>query len=82
MAGSITAIADTICGYPLFFLLIGGGLFLFFYTGMVPLRYFRHALAELRRKQQAGGSNEISSVQALASVVAATVATLPEWLSQ
>ncbi|MBD5250575.1 MAG: alanine:cation symporter family protein [Barnesiella sp.] len=73
MAGSITAIADTICGYPLFFLLIGGGLFLFFYTGMVPLRYFRHALAELRRKQQAGGSNEISSVQALASVVAATV---------
>lgn len=73
MAGSITAIADTICGYPLFFLLIGGGLFLFFYTGMVPLRYFRHALAELRRKQQADGHDEISSVQALASVVAATV---------
>ncbi len=73
MTEYLSAVADTVCGYPLFFLLIGGGLFLFFYSGMVPVRRIGHAIAELRRKQSAGGDNEISSVQALASVVAATI---------
>lgn len=68
----LTNIADTVCGYPLFALLIGGGLFLFLYSGMVSLRHIPAAVKALRQKQSAG-SGEISSAQALASVVAATV---------
>ena len=74
MTETITGIADAICGYPLFFTLIGGGLFLFFYTGMIPLRRMGAALRELRtRGDGSSDSNQISSAQALASVVAATV---------
>lgn len=68
--------SEVLCGYPLFFLLIGGGLFLFLSSGAVSLRRLPAAVAELRRKPAApgGGANgQISSVQALASVVAATV---------
>ena len=68
----ITGIADTVCGYPLFIALIGGGLFLFFYSGMISLRRLPEALRALR-SSKSGGSGEISSAQALASVVAATV---------
>ncbi|MDE6488776.1 MAG: alanine:cation symporter family protein, partial [Paramuribaculum sp.] len=68
----ITGIADTLCGYPLFFTLIGGGVFLFFYSGMLSLRRLPHALSAIRSKQ-AAGEGEISSAQALVSVVAATV---------
>lgn len=70
---SIGDLADFLCGYPLFFLLIGGGLFLFIYSGFVSLRHLPAALRELRRKQSDGKGGEISSVQALVSVVAATV---------
>lgn len=74
MTETITGIADAICGYPLFFTLIGGGLFLFFYTGMIPLRRMGAALRELRTRGSGGNDgNQISSAQALASVVAATV---------
>ncbi len=74
MTETITSIADTICGYPLFFVLIGGGLFLFFYTGMIPLRRMGAALHELRTRESGGtDGNQISSAQALVSVVAATV---------
>lgn len=68
--------SEVLCGYPLFFLLIGGGLFLFISSGAVSLRRLPHAVAELRRKSAGSGSSasgQISSVQALASVVAATV---------
>lgn len=68
----ITEIADIICGYPLFIALIGGGLFLFLYSGMISLRKLPHSIKALRMKQSAG-HGEISSAQALASVVAATV---------
>ncbi len=68
----LTDIADTVCGYPLFALLIGGGLFLFLYSGMISLRRLPAAVRALRQKQSAG-SGEISSAQALVSVVAATV---------
>lgn len=68
----ITEIADVICGYPLFIALIGGGLFLFLYSGMISLRKLPHSIKALRMKQSAG-HGEISSAQALASVVAATV---------
>lgn len=66
--------AEVLCGYPLFILLIGGGLYLFLRSGAVSLRRLPAAMAELRRKPDAKTENgQISSVQALASVVAATV---------
>lgn len=68
----IIAVADYLCGYPLFFLLIGGGLYLLLSSGMVSLRRLPAALKELRRKSDAR-NGQISSAQALASVVAATV---------
>lgn len=68
----ITSVADAVCGIPLFLLLIGGGLFLFFASGFVSVRRLPAAIKALRTKQSAG-KGEISSAQALASVVAATV---------
>lgn len=68
----ITTIADFLCGYPLFFILIGGGLYLFLSSGLVSLRRLPAALSELRRKNNKG-EGHISSAQALASVIAATV---------
>lgn len=68
----IVEIADFLCGYPLFFLLIGGGLFLLVSSGFVSLRRLPWALRELRRKNEAR-NGQISSAQALASVIAATV---------
>lgn len=68
----LTLIADFLCGYPLFTLLIGGGIFLFISSGAVSLRRLPAAIAELRKKHS-GGEGQISSLQALASVVAATV---------
>lgn len=67
--------ADLLGGYPLFFLLIGGGLYLFLSSGAVSIRRLPAALSELRRKPSAESARngQISSVQALASVVAATI---------
>lgn len=69
----IAEVADFLCGYPLFFLLIGGGLFLFLSSGFVSLRRLPDSLRELRTKRAAEGGGQISSAQALAGVVAATV---------
>lgn len=66
-------VADFLCGYPLFFLLIGGGIYMFVASGAVSLRRLPASVAELRRKNQSQGKGQISSVQALLSVVAATV---------
>lgn len=68
----IVSVADFLCGYPLFFLLIGGGLYLFLSSGMVSLRRLPAAVKELRTKNDSR-DGQISSAQALASVVAATV---------
>ena len=68
----ITDVADFLCGYPLFFLLIGGGLYLFISSGAVSVRRFPKAIRQLREKGD-GESGQISSMQALFSVVAATV---------
>lgn len=66
--------AEVLCGYPLFFLLIGGGLYLFISSGAVSIRRLPAALRELRSKPDKKAQNgQISSVQALASVIAATV---------
>ena len=72
----IVAVSDAVCGYPYFFLLIGGGLFLFLYSGAVSIRRLPRALRVLRDKQaseQGKQSGQISSVQALLSAIAATV---------
>lgn len=69
----LTAVSDTVCGYPLFFALIGGGLLLLLSSRLVSLRKLPHALKVLRHKSDKKEEGEISSAQALASVVAATV---------
>lgn len=66
--------SEILCGYPLFFLLIGGGLYLFISSGAVSLRRLPAAVSELRAKSEDNDdSGQISSVQALISVVAATI---------
>lgn len=72
ISSSISSIAEIVCGYPLFILLIGGGLYLFLSSGMISLRRLPEALKEIRTKTSSG-LGEISSAQALASVVAATI---------
>lgn len=72
LGDAIVAFSDYICGYPLFFLLIGGGLFFLVYSRFAPVRHFGAAIGELRRKDE-GGQGQISSAQALASAIAATV---------
>lgn len=76
MTELLTSLADTLCGYPLFFLLIGGGLILFISSGALPLRRLPDAMRLLRErpgKNADHSEGQISSVKALASVVAATV---------
>lgn len=69
-----TRIADAVCGYPLFFLLIGGGVFLFLRSGFVSVRRLPAAVKALRQKNgSSDGSGEISSASALLSAVAGTV---------
>lgn len=73
---SIIALSDTLCNYPEFFLLIGGGLFLFFFSGAVSIRRLPQAIKVLRQKQASDSgkqTGQISSVQALLSAIAATV---------
>lgn len=74
MKDFIIEISDFLCGYPEFALLIGGGLFLFIYSGAISIRKFPTAMRALAQ-HQAGekGKGEISSIQALFSAIAATV---------
>lgn len=67
----IVRMTDFICGYPLFFWLIGGGLFLFIYSRAVPIRKFGTAIRSLHTRK--AGVGEISSFQALMSAISATV---------
>ncbi len=72
----IIAASDYVCGYPEFFLLIGGGLFLFFYSGAVSIKRLPWSMRALRHKQAKNAGKEtgqISSLQALMSAIAATV---------
>lgn len=68
----ITAVSDFICGYPLFILLVGGGLFFLIYSGFVPLRYYGRAIKSLKAKDDKA-EGQISSFEALTSAIAATV---------
>ncbi len=67
----IVGITDFFCGYPLFFWLIGGGLFLFVYSRAIPLRRIGSAIRALRVRNS--GEGQISSFQALMSAISATV---------
>lgn len=71
MGLTFTKISDFVCGYPLFILLIGGGLFLFLYSGAVPLRRFGASLRALAKKSD--GEGQISSFQALMTTISSTV---------
>jgi len=67
----IVQFTDFICGWPLFVLLIGGGLCLFVYSGALPLRRFRTALHSLHMKEC--GEGHVSSFQALMNTISSTV---------
>lgn len=55
-------------------LLMGGGLILFIYSGLLPFRYFVHALKVVRGKYDTENvPGQISSQQALSAAIAATV---------
>ena len=60
--------------WPMFILLIGGGLFLVFYSRLLPYRFFGHAITITRGKyDDKNAKGDVSSLQALSAAVAATV---------
>lgn len=60
--------------WPMFILLIGGGLFLVLYSKFIPYRYFGHAIAITAGKyDDKNAVGDVSSFQALSAAVAATV---------
>ena len=60
--------------WPMFILLIGGGLFLVIYSRFLPYRFFGHAIAITAGKyDDKDAKGEVSSFQALSAAVAATV---------
>lgn len=60
--------------WPMFILLIGGGLFLVFYSKFLPYRFFGHAIAITAGKyDDKNAKGDVSSFQALSAAVAATV---------
>ena len=82
LSNAITSIGDFVCGYPMFTLLIGGGLYLTIYSGCISVRRGPAAIKALRYKESRklgedgkplGESGQISSFQALMSAIAATV---------
>tara|TARA_R110002167_G_scaffold308208_5_gene512965 strand:+ start:106 stop:1470 length:1365 start_codon:yes stop_codon:yes gene_type:complete len=60
--------------WPMFILLIGGGLFLVLYSKFLPYRFFGHAIAITAGKyDNKNAPGDVSSFQALSAAVAATV---------
>ena len=60
--------------WPMFLLLIVGGLFLVFYSRFLPYRFFGHAIAITAGKyDDKNAKGDVSSFQALSAAVAATV---------
>jgi len=60
--------------WPMFILLIGGGLFLVVQSKFLPYRFFGHAIAITRGKyDDKNAKGDVSSLQALSAAVAATV---------
>jgi len=68
------ASANNFVNWPMFSLLIGGGLFLVFYSKLLPYRFFGHAIAITAGKyDDKNAKGDVSSFQALSAAVAATV---------
>lgn len=66
--------AITVIEWPMFILLIGGGLFLIVFSRGLPYRFFLHAIAIARGKyDDVSAKGDVSSLQALSAAVAATV---------
>jgi len=60
--------------WAMLFLVIGGGLYLAFYSRFLPYRYFRHAIGITAGKyDHPDDPGEVSHLQALSAAVAATV---------
>lgn len=70
---AIIDFSNWLWGLPLLFLLMGGGLFFFIYSGFVPYRYFFHAIDVLRGKYSTGGPGQLSPYQAVSTALASTV---------
>ena len=74
MGELIIDFSNWIWGTPLLLLLMGGGLFLFIYSGLIPFKGFRHAMKVVGGKyDDPNAKGDITSLQALSSAVAATV---------
>ena len=74
MADYIIEFSKIIWGLPLLILLIGGGLFFLIYSGMVPFRYFRHAIQIIMGKyDKATDPGDINHYQALSTALASTI---------
>lgn len=70
---AIIDFSNWLWGLPLLFLLMGGGLFFFIYSGFVPYRYFFHAIDVLRGKYSTRGPGQLSPYQAVSTALASTV---------
>lgn len=74
MGELIIDFSNWIWGMPLLLLLMGGGLFLFIYSGLIPFKGFKHAMKVVGGKyDDPDAKGDITSLQALSSAVAATV---------
>ena len=70
----ISEVSSFVWGYPLLFILIGGGLYLLFVSKFLPFKYFFHAIDIVRGKfNDKKSDGEISHFQALTTALSATV---------
>lgn len=74
LGDSVIAFGNFMWGPPLLILLLGGGLYLFFYSRLIPLKYMGHGLKILRGKyDNPDEPGQISHYQAVSTALAATV---------
>jgi len=67
-------ISEMIWGIPLLILLLGGGLFFLIYSGLVPFRFFRHAIQiTLGKYDEEKDPGDINHYQALSTALASTI---------
>ena len=70
----VEGIANFIWGLPLLILLLGGGIFLMFYSRFLPFRFLRHSVNVLRGKyDNPDDPGEINHFEALSGALAATI---------
>ena len=70
----ISEFSSNIWGYPLLFLIIGGGIYLIIISKFIPFRYIPHAIDILKNKfSEHESDGEISHFQALSTALSATI---------